>query len=164
MVFDGGDLTLRMGNKTLQLLHTPGHTPDSVVVYIKEDKILFSADTVMPVPFIVDGDPKVFIESLKMVRELGLENIVQGHGEVVLRGEINETIDSSVRYLETIQSKVSKAVAAQRPRETMREISIESCGKSRIPLNGLVQQLHASNLLSLYDRMSGGEKRRLPRS
>ena len=45
----------------------------------------------MPVPFIVDGDPKVFIESLKMIRGLGLENVVQGHGEVVLRGEINET-------------------------------------------------------------------------
>jgi len=68
VVFDGGDLTLRMGNKTLQLLHTPGHTPDSLVVYIKEDKILFSADTVMPVPFIVDGDPRVFIDSLKLIR------------------------------------------------------------------------------------------------
>jgi cyclase len=157
-------LTLHMGNKTLQLLHTPGHTPDSLVVYIKEDKILFSADSVMPVPFIVDGDPKVFIESLKLIRGLGLENVVQGHGEVVLRGEINETIDSSVRYLETILNKVSKAVASQRPRDTLREIGIESCGKSRIPLNGLVQQLHTANLLSLYDRMSSGEKRRPPRS
>jgi hypothetical protein len=42
----------------------------------------------------------------------------------------------------------------------MREISIESCGKSRIPLNGLVQQLHAANLLSLYDRMAGGDMQR----
>jgi glyoxylase-like metal-dependent hydrolase (beta-lactamase superfamily II) len=164
VVFEGGELTLRMGNKTLQLLHAPGHTPDSLVVYIKEDKILFSADTVMPVPFIVDGDAQVFIESLKMIRGLGLENVVQGHGEVVLRGEISETIDSSVRYLETILSKVSKAVASHKPRDSMREISIESCGKSRIPLNGLVQQLHTANLLSLYDRMSSGDKRRLPKS
>lgn len=164
VVFDGGDMTLHMGNKTLQLLHAPGHTPDSLVVYVKEDKIIFCADTVMPVPFIVDGDPKAFVESLKMIRGLSLENVVQGHGEVVLRGEINEAIDSSVRYLETIQIKVSKAVAAQKPREAMREISIESCGKSRIPLNGLVQQLHTANLLSLYDRMTSGEKRKSRKS
>jgi glyoxylase-like metal-dependent hydrolase (beta-lactamase superfamily II) len=160
VVFESGEMTLRLGNKTLQFIHSPGHTMDSIVVYIKEDKILFAADTVMPVPYIVDGDPAAFVESLRMVRGLSLENIVQGHGEVVLRGEINETIDSSVRYLEAIQSRVAKAIAAKMPRESMREISIESCGKSRIPLNGLVQQLHIANLLSLYDRMSEGHKRK----
>jgi glyoxylase-like metal-dependent hydrolase (beta-lactamase superfamily II) len=160
VVFEGGEMTLRMGNKTLEMLHSPGHTMDSSVVYIKEDRILFAADTVMPVPYIVDGDPEAFIESLRMIRALSLENVVQGHGEVVLRGEINETLDSGIRYLETIQGKVAKVIAAKKPRESMREISIESCGKSRIPLNGLVQQLHAANLLSLYDRMAGGDLQR----
>jgi cyclase len=157
VVFEGGEMTLRLGNKTLQLLHSPGHTVDSIVVHVKEDRILFAADTVMPVPYIVDGDQKAFVESLRMLRSLSLENIVQGHGEVILRGEINETLDSSVRYLEAIQSRVTKAIAAQKPREAMREISIESCGKSRISLNGLVQQLHAANLFSLYDRLADGK-------
>jgi cyclase len=163
IVFTGNEMTLQMGNKTLQILHSPGHTQDSIVVHIKEDRILFAADTVMPVPYIVDGDLKAFVESLKMIRALSLENVVQGHGEVVLRGEINETIDSSVRYLETIETKVSKAIAADKPREDMREISIESCGKSRIPLNGLVQQLHVSNLLSLYDRSTSSDSPRKSR-
>jgi cyclase len=157
VVFEGGEMTLRLGNKTLQLLHSPGHTVDSIVVHVKEDRILFAADTVMPVPYIVDGDLKAFVESLRMLRSLSLENIVQGHGEVILRGEINETLDSSIRYLEAIQSRVTKAIAAQKPREAMREISIESCGKSRISLNGLVQQLHAANLFSLYDRLADGK-------
>jgi cyclase len=157
VVFEGGEMTLRLGNKTLQLLHSPGHTVDSIVVHVKDDRILFAADTVMPVPYIVDGDQKAFVESLRMLRSLSLENIVQGHGEVILRGEINETLDSSIRYLEAIQSRVNKAIAAQKPREAMREISIESCGKSRISLNGLVQQLHAANLFSLYDRLADGK-------
>jgi cyclase len=160
VVFEGGEMTLRLGNKTLQLLHSPGHTLDSIVVHVKEDRILFAADTVMPVPYVVDGNPEAFVESLRMIRSLSLENIVQGHGEVILRGEINETLDSSVRYLEAIQSKVAKAIAAQKPREAMRDISIESCGKSRIPLNGLVQQLHVANLFSLYDRSVSSRKRK----
>ena len=161
IVFEGHEMTLRLGAKTLQLLHAPGHTKDSLVVHIKEDRILFAADTVMPVPYVVDGDPNAFIESLGMIHTLSLENIVQGHGEVILRGEINETLDSSVRYLETIQSKVAKALAAQKPREAMREITIESCGRSRIPLNGLVQQLHTANLYSLYDRGVDNRKRKV---
>ncbi len=161
VVFEGGEMTLRLGNKTLQLLHSPGHTMDSIVVHVKEDRILFAADTVMPVPYVVDGDPKAFVESLRMIRSLSLENIVEGHGEVILRGEINETLDSNVRYLEVIQSKVAKAIAAHKPREFMREISIESCGKSRIPLNGLVQQLHMANLVSLYDRSANPRKRKV---
>jgi cyclase len=161
IVFEGHEMTLRLGAKTLQLLHAPGHTRDSLVVHIKEDRILFAADTVMPVPYVVDGDPNAFIESLAMIRSLSLENIVQGHGEVILRGEISETLDSSARYLEAIQSKVAKALAAQKPREAMREITIESCGKSRIPLNGLVQQLHTANLYSLYDRRVDNRKRKV---
>jgi len=160
MVFEGGEMTLHLGSKTLQLLHTPGHTPDSISVYIKEDKILFAADAVMPVPYIVDGEPETFAETLRMIRSMSLENIIQGHGEIVLRGEINEVLDSNIRYLGVIQSKVAKAIAANEPRENMSKISIESCGKSRLPLNGLVQQLHAANLLSLYDRMTTQQSQR----
>ncbi len=40
------------------------------------------------------------------------------------------------------------------PPESVAEIDIEQCGKSRIPLNGLVQQLHEANLLHLYDLMT----------
>ncbi len=163
LVFEGGEMTMRLGNKTLQLLHSPGHTLDSIVVHVKEDKILFAADTVMPVPYIVDGDAEAFVKSLQMVRSLSLENIVQGHGEVVLRGEITDALDSNIRYLEAIQARVSKLVAAQSPRSSVREITIESCGKSRIPLNGLAQQLHVANVLSLYDKMASTRKRKSPR-
>ena len=78
--------------------------------------------------------------------------IVQGHGEIILRGEIAETLNSNMRYLENIQSRVRQAIATGKDRQSMADITIESCGKSRIPLNGLVQRLHADNLLSIYDR------------
>ena len=60
---------------------------------------------------------------------------------------------SNLKYLDCIRRKVEQAVKRGRPRDTVREIDIESCGKSRIPLNGLVTQLHTANLLALYDRL-----------
>ncbi len=151
------ELTLRLGDKTLQLMHTPGTTPDSIVVYAREDKVLFAGDTVMPVPYIVDGDRLELMESLRAIAKLSPDNIVQGHGGVLLRGEIKGTLRSSIAYLETIYGRVKEKVEAGAPRGELRRIGIESCGKSRIPLDGLVQDLHQANLEMLYDQMISGE-------
>ncbi len=150
-----GEMSLRLGGKTFVLTHSPGHTPDGITIYIREDKILFAADTVMPVPYIVDGDAPTMLKSLQTLKGMALENVVQGHGEIVLRGEINETINSSINYLNKMQSAVVNALTANQSRDDMlREYDIESCGKTRIALNGLVQQLHAANLIATYDRLS----------
>jgi len=152
------ELTLRLGNKTLRLMHTPGTTPDSIVVYAREDKVLFAGDTVMPVPYIVDGDRLELMESLRAIGKLTLDNIVQGHGGVLLRGEIKATLKSSIAYLDTIYEKVRQKVEDGAPRDELRRIGIESCGKSRIPLDGLVENLHQANLEALYDQLISGER------
>jgi cyclase len=148
------EMTLRLGDRTMQLISLPGHTPDSIGVYIEEDKILFAGDAVMPVPYSVGGDRAAMIDSLRAIGQLSLENIVQGHGEVILRGEVEEALKTSILYLESIYEKVKEAVEAGAPPESVAEIDIEQCGKSRIPLNGLVQQLHEANLLYLYGLMT----------
>lgn len=153
VVFDRGQMVFHLGGKTIQLIHTPGHSEDCIVAYVKEDKVLFGGDTVMPVPFIVEGDWQKMIGSLRLIQELPLENIVQGHGEVLLRGEIPRALESSISYLQTIYKRVRRHVEAGLPRSALRKIDIEKCGKSRIPLNGLVQDLHWANLAYLYDVM-----------
>ncbi len=148
------EVTLHLGDRTMHLIPLPGHTSDSIGVYVEEDKILFAGDAVMPVPYIVGGDRAAMIDSLRLIGQLSLENIVQGHGELILRGEVGEVLKTGVFYLETIYKKVKEGVEAGAPPESVAEIDIEKCGKSRIPLNGLVQQLHEANLLYLYDQMT----------
>lgn len=149
-----GPINLHLGKKTLQLFPTPGHSPDSISVLVKEDRILFSGDMMMPLPVFVDGDLDDMVRSLQLIPGMGLENVIQGHGEVVLRGEIDDAVRSNLRYLDLLRRKVEQLVKRGRPREAVREIEIESCGKSRIPLNGVVTQLHQSNCLALYDRLT----------
>jgi len=148
------EASLHLGDKTLQLIPTPGHTSDSIVVYLKEAKVLFAGDTIMPVPYLVWGDREEMIKSLQKIRKLSLNLVIQGHGEFLLRGEIGQAIDTSIAYLEVIYEKVKEAIAAGASRDEVRQISIESCGKSRIPLNGLVQQLHEANLIVLYNKLT----------
>ncbi len=154
ITFEEGEMALQLEGRVVRLIHTPGHTEDSTMVYVEDDRVLFAADTVMPVPAIADGDTEALRTSLKKVAELPIENLVQGHGEVILRGEVKVIVQASLDYLDTIEKKVAKAIKNGKRKESLRKISIESCGLSRIPLNGLVQQIHAANLLALYDRMA----------
>ena len=144
---------LPLGEKTIHFIHAPGHTSDGIMVHIREDKVLVASDVVTPVPLITRGDPDVLIQSLKGIKTLNLENAIQGHGGVLLRGEIDETVDSNIGYLKDINKKVRAVVEKGQPRSSLAEIDIEECGRSRIPLGGLVRRLHLSNMEYLYDGM-----------
>jgi glyoxylase-like metal-dependent hydrolase (beta-lactamase superfamily II) len=154
LVFESGSLSIHLGNKTVELWHSPGHSPDSIVCLVREDRVLFASDTLMPVPYFVDGSYDDFVNSLNALKNGGYENVVQGHGEVVLRGEVEEKIQGDLDYLATIRSHVEKALRRGKSMNDLDHLSIESCGKSRIPLNGLVQELHRANLVALYEQMA----------
>ena len=62
--------------------------------------------------------------------------------------------EEPVPYLRTIQEKVAQVIAQGGQAEDLQQIDIESCGKSRIPLNGLVTDLHTANLHKLYQQMA----------
>lgn len=144
-------LTLRVGDKTLQLWSTPGHSPDSIVCLVEEEQVLFASDTVMPLPYFVDGSYSAFVKSLRELRGRAFDTIVQGHGEVILRGEVESRLKSDLLYLEKLQNAVDKALAAPPARvdKALEGIRIESCGKSHVLLNGAVHQLHRQNVLAL---------------
>ncbi|MBN2305520.1 MAG: MBL fold metallo-hydrolase [Anaerolineae bacterium] len=153
MVFDSGTMHVHLGNKTVELTHSPGHSPDSIICLVREDRVLFAADTLMPIPYFVDGSYDDFITSLNALKNGGFENVVQGHGEVVLRGEVETVIQDDLDYLQKIRGHAQRVLDAGRPAAVLDEIDIESCGKSRIPLNGLVQELHHANLHALYNEL-----------
>jgi glyoxylase-like metal-dependent hydrolase (beta-lactamase superfamily II) len=144
-------MTLRVGGKTIELEHSPGHSRDVITVYVVEDRLVVASDTVMPVPYVVGGDLDDMILSLQAIKQKSLENLVQGHGEVLLRGEIEETLNNNIQYLKNLDRQVREHIARGVPRTGILDITIENCGLSRIPLGGLVQKLHQANLLTLYD-------------
>ena len=155
VIFDEGDLSIRIDKRTLQLIHLPGHSADGIGVLIVEDRVLFSGDIMMPLPYLVDGDYDVMVASLKWIPQMHLENLVQGHGEVILRGEVQSTVIDNLNYLATIHRYVKKAARRRDPEGYLASIDVESCGKSRILLNGLAEELHTRNLFALYQSLYG---------
>jgi cyclase len=156
VIFEQGCLNIHLDDKTVTLLPSPGHSPDSIIVLVPEERVLFASDTLMPVPTLVDGNMEDLIRSLEAIPDMPVDNVVQGHGEVILRGEIQSVVDDDIRYLRTIYDRVSRRVIKNGggPEQLQRH-DIESCGKSRIPLNGLVSDLHMANLHRLYQQIRG---------
>jgi cyclase len=150
LLFNEG-MTLRFGGKTVELHYAPGHSKDMITVHVVEDRLLVASDAVMPVPYVVGGDLDDMVNSLQTLKGLSLENLVQGHGEVLLRGEIEETLDAGIYYLRVVDRLVRERIARGVARQNILDITIEECGLSRIPLGGLVQKFHQANLLTLYD-------------
>ena len=148
-------MSLHLGDRVLRLMPLPGHTPDGIGIYVEGDKILFAGDAVMPLPYIFWGDRVVLQETLRGLKEMNLENIVQGHGEVLLKGELDETLDAALAYLDCIYDKVKAKLATRTSKERLvNDITLEACGFSPIALDGLVKQLHRSNLLRVYQTLT----------
>jgi cyclase len=52
-------MTIHLGDRVIRLMPLAGHTLDGIGVYLEGDKILFSGDAVMPIPYIFWGDRAV---------------------------------------------------------------------------------------------------------
>ncbi len=150
LTFDDGELTLRVGKKNLILMPAPGHSLDGIAVLVEEDRVLFAGDAFLPLPYVVDGDLDMLADSIRKIGRLGLENIIQGHGEVILRGEIDAAVRDNLNYLSTIRKVARTAVRRRSPQEYLAEMGVEACGKSRVHLGGLAEELHRRNLRFLY--------------
>lgn len=154
VLFETGWLNIHLGGKTIRLQHCPGHSPDLICVLLVDDRILFASDAVMPVPTIFDGSFTDLTNSLHGLLDMNLDSVVRGHGEVILRGEVQDLIQSDLKYLGNIRRVVNDVVTRGEPEATLERISIESCGKSRLPLNGFVTDLHQANLRKLFHEIS----------
>ncbi len=150
ITFDQGLLTLRVGKKNLTLMGMPGHSMDGIAILVEEDRVLFAGDAFLPLPYVVDGNIDELAASIKKIGKMGLENIIQGHGDIILRGEIDDSVKENLSYLTCIRKAVRGAARRRNPQDALAEISIESCGKSRVYLGGLAEELHRRNLRALF--------------
>src|SRR4030066_1076381 len=155
LTFEESYLILRVGKKTLSMFPLPGPCSDNIGVLVEEDRVLFSGDAFMALPYIVDGSIDDTIASLKKISKMGLENVIPGHGDIVLRGEIDGVVKENLAYLSALRKAVHKAARRKYPQEILSEIGVEDCGKSRVLIGGLAEELHRRNLRALYYQMYG---------
>jgi glyoxylase-like metal-dependent hydrolase (beta-lactamase superfamily II) len=79
--------TLDLGGTSLEFIHAPGHTLGSLCIYFREQRILFTGDTVLGSSSVIvipeQGDMGLYMESLHKLLTYESRIIAPGHGPVI---------------------------------------------------------------------------------
>jgi len=77
--------TLMVGDQRATLLHTPGHSEDSLCVYLPQCRTLFSGDTLYRITDHLGAYPKAYLTTLERLAGLDIETIFPGHGHPITK-------------------------------------------------------------------------------
>ncbi len=91
-------MKIELGDAELEVIHTPGHTPGSICLYLREERALFSGDTLFAGGSfgrtdLEGGNMRQLVESLRRIAELEIEVLYPGHLEVVEGEEARECVE-----------------------------------------------------------------------
>jgi cyclase len=77
--------TLLYGDRRVELIYVGGHTPATSIVWLPEESVCFVGDIlwVDQHPYMAQGNTVEWIRALELVRDLGAEVLVPGHGPIV---------------------------------------------------------------------------------
>lgn len=114
--FSGPRLQLAIAGETLQLLHTPGETPENIAVWLPGSRTLLAGDDYYPTfPNLspIRGTrlrpPAAWIASLDLMRTLGAEHLVPGHLRPISGAR---AVDDALRnYRDAIDSVTTQTLA-----------------------------------------------------
>ncbi len=115
---------LSFGDRTLQAIHRPGHSPSDTVFWDEDRKILIAADHLIAHissnPLIsrpLDGSSQrpqalvTYIESMLATREMPAEIVLSGHGEPIV--DHVALIDDRIAKHERRKEKIYKLIAEE---------------------------------------------------
>ena len=75
---------LLFGSRTIEVIFVGGHTPATSIVWLPEEKICFVGDIlwVDQHPYMAQGNTVEWLQALELIRGLGADSLVPGHGPV----------------------------------------------------------------------------------
>lgn len=102
-IVNGGD-TIDLGNRTIQIIHTPGHSPGHCCFYEPERKYLYSGDLIYKGcldAFYPTTNPILFYDSLKKIQTYSIDKILPGHHTLNIECNIIDEITNAFSQLKT---------------------------------------------------------------
>jgi glyoxylase-like metal-dependent hydrolase (beta-lactamase superfamily II) len=94
-----GDV-IDLGDRELEVLHTPGHTPGSICLWDARNGVLFSGDAIYIDDRLGWTDGIAFASSLRRLSELPVQSVHAGHGRSFGADELRARIDEVLGELD----------------------------------------------------------------
>lgn len=147
-----GDETLVVGGVEFRMSSVgPSHTPEDVVVYVPQERVVFAGDIVFQgrIPFVGQADSRQWIAALDKLLCLEAAALVPGHGPVSLQP--NEDIRLTRDYLGHLRRTMGGAARNLEPFEQAYQRADWSRFKD-LPLFGPANRMNAFNTYLLMEQ------------
>jgi cyclase len=150
-----GEATLRLGDHTFQLIPTPGHTRGQIAVYIPEEKVIFTGDTIFHncQTWLQEADPEEWLRSLARIEALNVQTIVPGHGPICTKDYIPVQSAFIREWVTAVAVGISKGWSKE---ECMRKISFLDRYPVDIGQAFMGPRIQEMNVSNLYDYLTLG--------
>ena len=148
-----GNLTLRVGEHTFELLHTPGHTPGQLAVHVPEERTVFTGDTVFSEvqTWLMTSDLDQWLTALDRIAALDVDRVIPGHGPVTTTAYLA----TQKAVLLEWKAAVAAAVAAGWSRdETIARVNFAERYPVDIGQEYMMDYIQRHNAGALWDQLS----------
>jgi len=149
-----GDLTLRVGDKTFRLLHTPGHTPGQIAVHVPEERVVFTGDTVFCEcqTWLMTSNVDQWIASLDRIRALDVDHVIPGHGPVTTSAYLDTQRANLLEWKAAVAAAVAKGWSRE---ETIERVNFADRYPVDIGQGYMMAHIQTLNAASLWDKFTG---------
>jgi glyoxylase-like metal-dependent hydrolase (beta-lactamase superfamily II) len=99
MLLADGDV-VDLGDRAFEVLHLPGHSPGSIGLYDRANRVLFGGDAIYDGPLLDDlpgSDVAAYLDTMTRLRTLDVEVVHGGHGPSMTPSRFVELIDDYIR-------------------------------------------------------------------
>jgi len=147
-----GALTLRMGGLDFQIQPVgPAHTPEDLVVYVPQLKLLLAGDIVFRgrVPFVGQADSGRWIGALDKLLAFDTQVIVPGHGPV--SSTAREDLQMTRDYLAFLRQRMGEAARNMEPFEEA-YARTDWSRFAKLPLFAAANRINAYNTYLLMEQ------------
>lgn len=146
-----GEMRFEMGGLHFELTYVgPAHSPEDMVMLVKEDGVLYSGDMVFKgrVPYVGNADSKAWLEALDRLIKLKPKIMVPGHGKA--SADAIADLVFTRDYLTYLRNTTGKAVANM---ETFEEAYAKTSWKKfeHLPAFQAANRINAYNTYLLME-------------
>jgi glyoxylase-like metal-dependent hydrolase (beta-lactamase superfamily II) len=99
---------IRAGDEVIEVLHTPGHSSDSICLYVPAAKVLFSGDTQLRVGAAGDVYTQDYLEGLVRLALRKTTRIYSGHDDP-MTGDATEMILNTLSNVRNSRDRLAEA-------------------------------------------------------
>ena len=148
-----GDMTLTVGDRTFELLHTPGHTPGQIAVHVPEERVVFTGDTIFSEcqTWLMGSSVTQWLAALDRITALDVDRIVPGHGEVVTKRYVARQRANLLDWVEAVSDAIAKGWTRE---ETIERVDFADRYPVDIGQGYMMNHIQTLNAASLWDKLT----------